>query len=109
MKVFILLALGLNTLIAVGQVPQWTDLKLFAGQSFDEGNAIKVDNKGNFYMAVSSQNPLSSFGNETLPEICNFIHPIRGIIFQGAVFRFDSTRNLDLSLIICKLPQKVVQ
>ncbi|PVY38403.1 T9SS type A sorting domain-containing protein [Pontibacter virosus] len=86
---------------AVCQVPQWSDFKLLAGQSHDEGNAITVDKHDNTYLAVSSQNPLSSLFHEPLPdEVCNVIQPVRGNSYNGAVFRFDSSRNLTLSVVI---------
>lgn len=86
---------------AVCQVPQWTAFKLLAGQSYDDGNAITVDKHDNTYLAVSSQNPLSSLFYEDLPDkACNFIQPVRGNQYNGAVYRFNSSRNLTLSIVI---------
>lgn len=83
-----------------GQIPNWTDFKLFAGQSFDYANSIKVDSKDNYYITASSQNPLSPFTNDTLLVKCNFIQSLRSSIYNGILLRYDSARNLSLSITI---------
>lgn len=102
MKYILLFVLQLTvSFAAVCQVPQWSDFKLLAGQLHDDGNAITVDKHNNIYLAVSSQNPLSSLFYEDLPdEACNIIQPVRGNRYNGAVYRFDSSRNLTLSIVI---------
>jgi hypothetical protein len=83
-----------------GQVPNWSDFKLFAGQAPDYGSVIKVDSKGNYYITASSQNPMNPFIlNQPLPPIiCNFISPVQNTWFNGILLRYDSARNLNLSI-----------
>lgn len=89
------------TSAARGQAPNWTNFKLFAGQSFDYASSIKVDSKDNYYITANSQNPLSIFLISDLPPVsCNFIQPVRNTIYNGILLRYDSALNLNLSITI---------
>ncbi len=81
-----------------GQPPKWAHFQLFAGQSFDAANAIKIDSKDNYYITTTSQNPLNPFTNDTVGARCNFIQPVTGTYFNASLFRYDSSRNLNLSI-----------
>lgn len=91
MLILLIFALGI-----FGQVPQWKDLKLFGANSVVNVRSIDIDKNNSHY--ITGFYHRSSFGNDSLFLNCQSIaFPNQGSL-NGFVFRFDSTRKLDLSL-----------
>lgn len=80
-----------------GQIPKWTDFKLYPGQSYDAGNSITVDKNNNYYLTLSFGNPMD-INNDPVSAICNFILPEPNTFDNGALLRYDSAKNLNLKI-----------
>lgn len=95
---FLILAIS-SVNITLGQTHNWTNLKLFAGRATDYGHAIYVDKADNYYITGTFYN-VEAFGIDSLIVECKGIPAPQLNSVNGFLLRYDSSKNLNLSLTI---------
>ncbi len=97
MKILYLAFTLLSIEITLGQTPNWTGLKLFAGHATDYGGGIYIDKHNNYYL-TSTLFSSSAQGLDSLREGCKAIFSPELIGENGFLLRYDSNKILNLVL-----------
>ena len=97
MKILYLAFTLLSVKFTLGQTPDWTGLKLFAGRATDYGVGIYIDNHDNYYLTGTMFSP-SFLGGDSLMEGCKAIFYPQSNRLNGFLLRYDSNKILNLVL-----------
>ena len=97
MKILYLAFTLLSVKFTLGQTPNWTGLKLFAGHATDYGGGIYIDKNNNYYLTGTLFSP-SSLGIDSLREGCKAIFSPELGIENGFLLRYDSNKILNLTI-----------
>ncbi|HLK28810.1 MAG TPA: hypothetical protein VKT28_09520, partial [Puia sp.] len=110
-KIFITLLIFGTTLfstnISFAQFPQWTEMKLFAGNWHDVGYSIYIDKHDNYYIAGQLQDPIPGSTPANFQVDCREVPAPRIGEVNGFVLRYDSNRNLTLQITLPGRPMEV--
>ena len=97
MKILYLAFTLLSVKFTLGQTPNWTSLKLFAGKATDYEGGIYIDKNNNYYLTGTLFSS-SALGIDSLREGCKAIFSPALIGENGFLFRYDSNKILNLVL-----------
>jgi len=99
--IFVILNLAFTVF---AQEPKWSGLKLLASKSFDYSGSIYTDRHDNYYITGSFLNiqniGAGIFDNSSFSINCEVISHQPIATFSGFLLRFDSIKNLNLSIFV---------